>query len=259
MNSSIATLRTVIAAAALALLAACSGNTKDPYEDWSAKQLYDAASAALRAADFGEAVTLFETLEARYPFGRYALQTQLDIAYAYYKYDESESALAAADRFIKFNPRHPNVDYAYYLKGLVYYNRGRGLLENLSPREFAHIDQGQLRDAYGAFDELVRKFPESRYAPDARQRMVYLRNMQARHEYQVAEYYYRRGAYAGAVGRIKYLLEHLDGAPVVGDALALLVEAYRRLGMNDLAAGALAVLRENFPRHPLLPRLEASG
>ncbi len=213
----------------------------------------------MNAGEFGEAVKLFEALEARYPFGRYALQTQLDIAYAYYKFDEMESAIAAADRFIKFNPRHERVDYAYYLKGLAHYNRGRGLFENLSPRRFASIDQSQLRDAYRAFDELVRKFPNGQYAQDARQRMVYLRNMQADHEYNVASYYFRRGAYAGAVNRVKYLIERFDGAPAVPDALVLMVKAYRQMGMHDLAAGTLALLRENFPQHPAIAELSVAA
>ncbi|MDH3452207.1 MAG: outer membrane protein assembly factor BamD, partial [Gammaproteobacteria bacterium] len=210
----------------LVLLAACSGVAKDPYADWSAKDIYDSARSAMNAGEFGEAVKLFEALEARYPFGRYALQTQLDIAYAYYKFDEMESAIAAADRFIKFNPRHERVDYAYYLKGLAYFNRGRAFFESLAPREFASVDQSQLRDSYRAFDDLLRKFPDSKYAADARQRMVYLRNKQAEHEYLVASYYFRRGAFAGAVNRVKYLINHMDGAPVVPEALVLMVKAY---------------------------------
>lgn len=248
-------MKPVAAVFCLLLLAACSGASKDPYSTWSAKTIYDNARRAMYAGEFGEAVKLFEALEARYPFGRYALQTQLDIAYAYYKFDEMESAIAAADRFIKFNPQHERVDYAYYLKGLAHFNRGRGLFENFSPREFAAIDQSQLRDAYRAFDELVRKFPDGQYAQDARQRMVYLRNMQAEHEYSVAGYYYRRGAQAGAINRLKYLIERFDGAPVVSDALVLLVRAYREVGLQELAADTLALLRRNYPGHPALAEL----
>jgi outer membrane protein assembly factor BamD len=241
----------------LILLAGCSGASKDPYADWTAKEIYDSARSAMNAGEFGEAVKLFEALEARYPFGRYALQTQLDIAYAYYKFDEMESAIAAADRFIKFNPRHERVDYAYYLKGLAHFNRGRGLFESLSPRRFESIDQTQLRDSYRAFDTLLRKFPDSKYAPDARQRMVYLRNKQAEHELLVANYYFRRAAFAGAVNRVKYLINHMDGAPVVPDALVLMVKAYREMGLLDLAADTLTVLKINYPEHPELANLTA--
>lgn len=248
-------MKLVGAIVCLALLASCSGSGKDPYADWSAKEIYDSARSAMNAGEFGEAVKLFEALEARYPFGRYALQTQLDIAYAYYKFDEMESAIAAADRFIKFNPRHERVDYAYYLKGLAHFNRGRAIFESIVPRKFDSVDQSQLRDSYRAFDELLRKFPDSRYTPDARQRMVYLRNQQAEHEYQVASYYYRRGALVGAVNRIKHLINHMDGAPVMPDALVLMVKAYRELGMYDLADDALQLLRLNFPDNPELAKL----
>ena len=243
----------------LILLVACSGGAKDPYQDWTAKDIYDSARAAMNAAEFGEAVKLFEALEARYPFGRYALQTQLDLAYAYYKFEEVESAIAAADRFIKFNPRHERVDYAYYLKGLAHFNRGRALFESLSPREFENIDQSQLRDSYRAFEELLLKFPDSKYAQDARQRMVYLRNKQAEHEYAVAEYYYRRGAYAGSVNRVKHLINHMDGAPVVADALVLMVKAYREMGLTDLAAATLTLLRSNYPTHPEIAELDKAA
>jgi len=252
-------MKLVGAIVCLALLAGCSGSGKDPYADWTAKEIYDSARSAMNAGEFGEAVKLFEALEARYPFGRYALQTQLDIAYAYYKFDEMESAIAAADRFIKFNPRHERVDYAYYLKGLAHFNRGRALFDAIAPRQFRSIDQSQLRDSYRAFDELLRKFPDSQYAPDARQRMVYLRNQQAEHEYQVASYYFRRGAYVGAVNRIKHLINNMDGAPVMPDALVLMVKAYRKLELFDLADDTLDLLRLNFPKHPEIAHLAADA
>ena len=154
-------------------------------------------------------------------------------------------------------PRHERVDYAYYLKGLALYNRGRGLFENFAPRQFHNIDQTQLQEAFRAFEEVVTRFPNSRYYEDARQRMVYLRNKRAEHELGVASYYFRRGAYAGTVTRIKFLIENYDGAPVVSDALVLLVQAYRKLGMNDLASDTLSILAANHPDHPQLPELNA--
>ena len=239
----------------LLLLAACSGADKDPYEGLSAKQLFDNAKVSLNAGEFGEAIKLLEALEARYPFGRYALQAQIDIAYAYYKYDEPVSAIAAADRFIKLNPTHPSVDYAWYLKGLVNYNRGRGLFDWMSPRDFAELDQAALQQAYRDFETLLIRFPNSHYATDSRQRMIYIRNKNAEHEYRVAEYYHRRGALVGAVNRIKYLIERYDGAPIIADALALMVQSYRDLKLEPLAEDALQILEKNYPKHAAIPKL----
>jgi len=227
---------------------------KDETAGWSASRLYSAARAAMSEGDWETAIKYLETLEARYPFGRYAQQAQLEVAYAYYKYDEPESALAAADRFIKLYPRHPHVDYAWYLKGLINFNRGRGFLDRIFPKDPARLDQTALRQAYRDFGELVRRFPDSRYAPDARQRMVYLRNVMAEHEVVVAEFYMERRAYVAAVNRARQVVERYDGAPAMADALAILVRAYRALDLPRLAADAERVLRLNFPDHPLLAR-----
>lgn len=178
-------------------LAGCGifGKEIDLTESWSAAKLYDEASSELDSGNYARAIEYYEKLEARYPFGRYAMQSQLDVAYAHYRADEPEAAIAAADRFIKLYPDNPYVDYAYYLKGIVNYNRSVGFLDRYIPTDPSQRDPGAALDAFVDFSVLVERFPESRYAEDARQRMVYLRNNLAKHEVNVARYYMRRGAY----------------------------------------------------------------
>ena len=234
---------------ALVFVTGCSWfpEPKDETAGWSASQIYTAGKTALREGDYEQAVKYFEILESRYPFGRYAQQAQLEVAYAYYKYDEPESAVAAADRFIKLHPRHPHVDYAYYLKGLVNFNRSSGLAERLFPQDPSTRDPGSARQAFFDFRELVQKYPDSRYAQDAAKRMHFLRTTLAKYELNVAQYYLRRGANVAAANRAKYVVEHYDGAPVMPDALIVLAEAYRKMGFEDLARDAERVLDANYP------------
>lgn len=220
---------------------------KDETEGWSASRIYSEAKTDLKEGDYEQAIKYFEILESRYPFGRYAQQAQIEVAYAYYKYDEPESAIAAADRFIKLHPRHPNVDYAYYLKGLVNFNRNSGFVERIFPQDPSTRDPASARQAFLDFRELVQKYPDSRYALDASKRMYYLRNMLAKHEVNVAKYYLRRGALVAAADRAKYVVEHYDGALVMPDALTALAEAYRRMGLDKLAQDADRVLNANYP------------
>ncbi|MDV3239092.1 MAG: outer membrane protein assembly factor BamD [Gammaproteobacteria bacterium] len=219
----------------------------DETKDWSAQRLYSEAKEAMNDADWEKAIDLFEKLEARYPFGRYAQQALLESAYAYYKFDEPESATAAVDRFLKTYPRHPHTDYAYYLRGLVNFNRGDTLVDRFLPRDPAERDAGAARQAFFDFGELVKQFPDSRYAQDAGQRMVFLRGNLARYEMHVADYYMRRGAYVAAANRAKQVIESYQGTPAVPEALEILVRAYRRLGLEDLAADAERVLQLNYP------------
>ncbi|MGD2112125.1 MAG: outer membrane protein assembly factor BamD, partial [Gammaproteobacteria bacterium] len=231
----------------------------DKTKDWSASQLYSAAKEAMNDKNYEQAIDYFEKLEARYPFGRYAQQAQLEIAYAYYKYDEPDSAIAAAERFIKVNPRHPNVDYAWYLKGLTNYTRGRTLLDRVLPQDVSERDLGTMRDAYDDFYQLVKRYPNSKYAADSSQRMVHLRNNMARYEIHVAEYYMRRGAYVAAANRAATVIEDFQRTPAVPDALILMIRAYRKLDMENLAADALRVLSLNYPEHPDLEILKQGG
>jgi outer membrane protein assembly factor BamD len=224
----------------------------DETKDWSADRLYSEAKSALDEGDYQNAIRFYELLEARFPFGRYAQQAQLEIIYAYYKYDESASAVAAADRFIKLHPRHPNVDYAYYMKGLANFNMGRGLIERYLPRDESQRDPGAARQSFQDFSDLVLRFPDSKYAADARQRMLFLRNNLAQYELNVADYYMRRGAYVAAANRARYAVENYSRTPATPDALAMLARAYRAMDMDDLAADALRVLKLNYPEHPAL-------
>lgn len=240
---------------AAAVLAACSWKQEDPTADWSKERLYAEAKRAMGRASFETAIDYFETLEARYPFGTLALQAQLDIAYAYYQYGEHESAIAACDRFIKLHPTHEAVAYAHYLRGLVRYNQGRTFLNNIFPRDMSRMDQQRLRKAFDDFRTVVEQFPDSEYAGDARKRLVYLRNEMARHELEVARFYFKRSAYAATINRIDFLMAHYDGAPAVPEALALQARAYEALDMPDMARVTRRVLAANWPDHPALAAL----
>jgi outer membrane protein assembly factor BamD len=239
-----------------ALLTGCATAEYDRTADWSAKRLYDEAAMALDNKEFDTAIDYFEKLEARYPFGRYALQARLDLAFAYYKAGDFDDAIVTIDRFIKEHPRNAHVDYAYYLRGLSNYNRGSSVFDRVFDRDLSKSDPVALRNAFGDFDMLVRRFPESEYAPDARQRLVYLRNNMAKFELDTARWYYERGALTAAINRVKYLLENYSGAPQTGDALALLAESYTKLGETGLAGDALRVLKQNFPAHPAVKTAE---
>lgn len=247
-------------AAWLVSSAGCSLFSKDKQDetaDWSASKIYTEAKTALKEGNYDNAVKYFEKLQARYPFGRYAQQAQLELIYVHYKNDEPDQAIAAADRFIKDNPRHPFVDYAYYLKGLANFSRGSGIVERLLPSDATRTDTNLHLQSFNDFGELVQKFPNSKYAPDARQRMVYLRNNLAAYETHVAEYYLSRKAYVAAVNRAKYVVEHYDRTASVPDALTVMTRAYTELGLRDLAADSLRVLQANFPDSPQYQRASA--
>lgn len=222
--------------------------TETPVDDSkkTVEQQYEEAKSALNAESYDKAIKLYEELEAKYPFGPYAAQSQLDIAYAYYKFREPDSAIAAADRFIKLHPRNPHIDYAYFLKGLVNYNRGIGFIERFLPIDSTQRDSGPARDAFGDFTEVVRRFPTSRYAADAKQRIVALRNNISLYEVNVARYYLNRGVYVAAVNRSKYVVEKYQRTKAVPHALKIMEEAYLALGLDDLAQDAARVYAINY-------------
>ncbi len=244
---------TLIAITILAL-SGCSffgGDKKSDSEEIpeteSAEQLYNRARAKLDGKDYQGAIENYETLESRYPFGNYAQQAQLESAYAYYKYEEYDSAIATADRFIQLNPKHPRIDYAYYIKGLTNFYRGNGILNVVIPRDPSDKDPQPLQQAFNDFNLLVTNYPDSRYTPDSRQRMVFVRNMLAKHEMHVADFYMRRGAYIAVVNRSKYVMEKYQGADTMPQALMSMSNAYQKLGLNDLAEDSMKVLRLNYP------------
>ena len=223
----------------------CASTPDDEFANMSAQELYSKAKASLDSGDYETSISTFEQLEARYPFGKFAQQAQLEIAYAYYKFDEPDSCISTADRFIRNNPGNPHIDYAYYLKGLANYTRGQELADRLASRDPSDRDTRALRDAFNDFTQLVKKFPDSRYTPDATQRLIFLHNMLAKYEINVAEYYMKRGAYVAAANRAKYVVENYGRTPAAQDALKVLVRAYTKMGMKDLSNDANRILQLN--------------
>ena len=236
----------------LVLLFVFGCSKDDIEEDLEATELayYTSAQDSLQAGNYTGAIQKLQLLESRFPFGRYAEQAQLEIIYAYYKSAQPEAARSAADRFIRLHPTHPNVDYAYYLKGMVSFEQDQNFLGNIIPMDPSTRDPGAARESFNDFSQLIRRFPNSEYAPDAQRRMKYLRNLLAQSEIHVASYYIQRGAYVAAANRGRYVFENFQGSVAVPDALAIMVEAYRLLEMDELADQALQVLASNYPDHP---------
>jgi len=222
----------------------------DEYSGWSVGQFRSEAKEAMDSGNYEKAIKIYEALESRYPFSESSAQTQLDVAYAYYKNDDAESALAAAERFIKMNPRNPYVDYAYYLKGLVNYNRDIGFIDRYLPTDTAQREQASALQAYNNFEELIRRFPKSRYVADARLRMIALKNNMAMHKVHIARYYLERGAYIAAVNRATRVLENYQRTPAVPFALQVMQKAYEKLDMKTLASDTERVYEHNFPDGP---------
>ncbi|MDD5249894.1 MAG: outer membrane protein assembly factor BamD [Rhodocyclaceae bacterium] len=235
----------------VALFAAGCGLLPDEVDEtagWSANKLYSEATDAMSDGAYDKAIKFFEKLEARYPYGRYAQQAQLEVAYAYYKQEEAASAIAACDRFIRLHPNHPNVDYAYYLKGLSNFNGDLGLIGYISNQDISERDSKALRESFDALKELVTKFPESKYAADATLRMKFLVNALASYEVHVARYYMKRGAYVAAANRAQFAIKTYPDAPADEEALFIMIKAYDALGMADLRDDTERVMRTNFPK-----------
>ena len=246
------TLKLLVGILTALMLVTVSGCKKDKnVEDGrSAEEMYETAKAYLVAQNWGRAINGYQTLSTRYPFGRYTEQAQLELAYAYHKGGNPEAALSTADRFIRTYPSHPNVDYAFYIRGLTNYEMRVGFMERLMPSRVRDRDQTAARESFRDFDELVRRFPDSRYAPDARQRMVFLRNNLSFYELDVARYYMRRKAYVASAARARYAIENYPGSPELGDALEILAVSYTEMGLPELAEDARNVLALNYPDHP---------
>jgi outer membrane protein assembly factor BamD len=231
----------------LALVTSGCRKDKEYEEDLTASELYEDAKKSLDNQSWDRAILAYKRLQTRYPFGRYTEQSMLDLSYAYYKAREPENAISNLNRFIRTYPTHPNVDYAYYLKGLVNFEENLGFLERMLPKRIHDRDQSAARDAFNDFSELIRRFPESRYVADARQRMVFLRNNLAAYEVAVANYYMRREAYIAAANRARFAVENYPGTPQNADALILMFKAYTALELPDLANGAMEILELNYP------------
>lgn len=236
------------------LLSACGllPEKIDETSTWSAAKLYSEARDELTGGNYDKSVQLFEKLESRYPFGTYAQQAQMEIAYVYYRQGDQAQALVAAERFIKLHPNHPNVDYVYYLRGLINFNEKLGFLNSLSYQDATERDPKATRDAFDAFKQLAEKFPGSTYTPDAIARMKYLVNAMAQYDVHVANYYYRRGAYLAAANRAQSALNEYREAPAVEEALLIMVRAYDKMGITDLRDDAQRVFKKNFPNSAYL-------
>ncbi|MGM0554567.1 MAG: outer membrane protein assembly factor BamD [Pseudomonadota bacterium] len=247
MNSVPNLLRLFVVLILALAVTGCAGWRDDPTRGWSASQIYGEAKKALNEGTYDQAVEYYELLEARYPFGRFAQQAQIEIPYAYYKAGEPEAALAAVDRFVQLNPRHPHLDYAYYLRGLINFNRQQGFMSRLLPMDPAEMDPEPLDRAFHDFDRLLREFPDSRYAVDSHQRMVFIRNTLAEHELNVAEFYMERTAWVAAAERARHVVATYPGAEAMPRALGVLHRAYSELGLTEHAESAMMVLELNYP------------
>jgi outer membrane protein assembly factor BamD len=237
----------VLALGGFVTLSGCASTEDDETAGWSAQRLYGEAKDAMSSKDWPRAVKYLEKLEARYPYGRFAQQAQLEIAYAHWKDGERASAIAAVDRFIKMYPNHANADYAWYLKGLINFNDQYGLFSNLLTPDMSDRDPKSTRESFNAFKEVTTRYPDSKYAADSAARMRYLVNALASHEVHVARYYMKRGAYLAAANRAQYAIRHYSQAPAIEEAVFVLVKAYDALGMADLRDDADRVMRKNFP------------
>jgi len=242
-----ATIRLPALLALLLFLTACSllPKEKDMTKGWSASKFYSEASASMAEGDYEAAIENYEKLEARFPFGRYAMQTQLDVAYAYYRNGDQDQAIAAADRFIKLHPNHPYVDYAFYLKGIVNFNRNMGFFDRFVPVDSSQRDSSAAMDSFNDFSELIRRFPNSKYSADARKRLVFLRNNIAAHQVHAARYYMKRGAYLAAANRCVKVVENYQRTPAIKEALEIMIEAYDKLGLDQLSQDAKRVYSIN--------------
>ena len=237
-------------------LGACSifGSKRATDDNLAVDALYTKAHTSLENGDYAAATRSYSRLIARFPSGAYNEQAQLDMAYAQYKDNKPDDALSTVNRFIKTYPAQPHVDYAYYLRGLINFDRTTGFLERFTGnnRSLARRDQGYNLQAFDDFSELTRRFPNGAYAADARQRMIYLRNVLAQYEINVAEFYLRNHAYIASANRSQYVIEHYQQAPQTGDALAILTRSYLALKEDSLAEQSRKVLALNYPAHPYL-------
>ena len=228
---------------------ASSGGVDDETYGMPVAELYQEAKALLTNGEYTSAIQYYEKLESRFPYGTYAERARIEMAYAYYKDSQPETAIIAADRFIKLHPNHNHVDYAYYLRGLASFDNSISFLDKLFDQEPSERDPKSVRRAFKYFSELVQRFPKSRYTPDSIKRMKELRENLARYEVHVASFYQRRDAHLAAANRAKYIVENYQGTRAIPDALALMTHSYHKLGMQDLADDALRVLELNYPEH----------
>ena len=248
-------LRTILLLLIVAL-AGCSlfnrGKKGSELDTLPVEQLYQKGADAVEGGNYDLASRTFQRLITRFPFGPYTEQSQINLAYAQYKANKPDDAYSTINRFIRTYPTHKHIDYAYYLRGLINFNRSGGFLERYIGQDMTKREQTNQRESFDDFGALISRYPQSRYAPDARQRMVYLRNMMAQSELNIALYYYKRNAFVAASNRAKAIIETYPQSPQAGDALALMMLSYRKLGQDKLADDTKRVLELNYPDHPVL-------
>lgn len=219
---------------------------KNPYKDMSATQLYAAAQKSLKKKEYASAAKQFEAMESMYPFSDYTEQSQMDLIYAYYQNEDYPSTAATAERFIHLYPRAKHVDYAYYMKGLANFQQTRGVFAKMLPMDESWRDPGTQTQAFLDFSIFVQKFPDSKYKPNALQRMIYLRNMFAQHELNVSQYYFKRKMYVAAIERASYLVKNYPQAPSAQTALVVMYDANKALGLNRAADDAMKVYQATY-------------
>lgn len=235
-------------ALAFSLLTGCATKEKNEFAGWSVDRLYNEGRDQMIAGDYTRAAQVLEATIAQYPFSAQATQAQLELPYVYWKDENKTKALAAADRFITLNGSHPKLDYMYYLKGIINYNQNTGFLKSLITKDVSGArDPKAATEAFEAFKTLVTKFPGSRYAPDARKRMIEVVDTLARQELAVARYYYERDAYLAAINRAQSVLQNFDGTPAIEPALIIIANSYDAMKMPEMRDDTLKVLHANFP------------
>ncbi|BDI06730.1 outer membrane protein assembly factor BamD [Sphaerotilus microaerophilus] len=244
----------VMAALLATLLGACATDPKKGDDAKAVAKLYEEAREEAAAGAYDAAIKLYERLEGQAAGTLLAQQAQLEQAYLLYKQQEKARALSVVERFLRLHPTSPAADYALYLQGLINFNDDLGLFGNLIKQDLSERDQQASRDAYSAFKQLVERFPESKYAPDAVLRMKYIIATLAGYEVHVARYYYERGAYVAAANRAQQALQDYRGVPAAEEALYLMVASYEKLGLPQLRDDALRVLKNNYPKSAWLQR-----
>jgi len=243
----------------MAVLTSCSllgsedqDETETEGSGYTEREFYDKIQRSLNARNWQVAIGNLQLLESQFPFGKYAEQAQLELIYAQHMTSDHESSIAAAERFIRLHPQHPNIDYAIYVKGLSEINQNGRLFDGFLSIDNSKRDIGTAREAFATLGQLISLYPNSPYSPDARQRLISLRNQLARSEINVANYYFSRGALVAAANRGQYVVENFQQSPAVADGLAVMAQAYHMLGKSDMAQNSVEVLAANYPDYPLL-------
>ncbi len=245
-----------MAAALLAVSIAACGTTNpaDPTVGWPPERLYADARDEMNSGNWAQAIKQLERLEARYPFGRWAQQAQIDLAYAHYKDGERALGLASIERFMKLHPNHPALDYAYYLKGLINFNEQQGFMASLGGQDLSERDLRAAREAFDAFREVTTRWSDSKYAADSEARMRYLVNSMAAGEVHIARFYFQRGAYVAATNRAQAVVRQFPQTPATEEALYIMIQSYDRLGLPELKSDAERVMQLNFPKSTYMAR-----